>query len=89
MFEDQSRADRILIVPAAALFFLSFALALIVASVAIACLFVSAAAWKLYATCGGQLPRSLRTIAAAFEFAEPQGGLTLYQMLRKGESLKT
>jgi hypothetical protein len=64
----QSRLDRVLIIPAGLLFFLAFTLALILASLAGVCFFVSAAAWKPYAICGGQLPRSLRTIATSFEF---------------------
>ena len=59
-------ADRILIVPTAMLFFVVFAIALLVSIVAFYLMMLSAAAWKLYAARGGRMPNGLTEAAVRF-----------------------
>ena len=58
--------DRVIIVPAACLFYVVFAIALLVSIMAFYLMMVSAAAWKLYAARGGQMPKGLTEAAVRF-----------------------
>ena len=61
-----SIADRLWIIPLACLFYSVFAIAIIASIVAFYLMMLSAGAWKLYAACGGQMPKGLTEAAVRF-----------------------
>jgi Na+(H+)/acetate symporter ActP len=56
--------SRILIIPASALFFVTFAFALVAVGAAFFLVILSAIAWKPYGARGGRLPGPLTGVAA-------------------------